>query len=299
VGSLRFVLTDVFTGQPFTGNPLAVFPDAEGLDAEQMQAIAREFGHSETTFVLPPHHPVATFRLRCFTPAAEVFGAGHNALGAWWVLAQEKRIARVESTTVRQELGEQVLPVEVHASGGVLQRISMTQGRPVFGGLARDREALAAAVGLDPSELDVKGLHAQAVSTGANHLLVPVRSLAALGRVRVDPERLVSLARPLACSGCYLYCLETREPGALAHARAFFPGIGIGEDPATGSAAGPLAAYLAARGKLGEGVTAVVEQGDEMGRPSRIEVQVTGERVEVGGRSVIVAEGTLRAAPQR
>src|SRR5262245_17490857 len=141
-----------------------------------------------------------------------------------------------------------------------------------------ERAALAGALGLDASELDseVESLGPQAASTGAMHLLVPVRSLAALERVRVDAEKLIALASPLGCHGCYLFSLETREQGSAAHARAFFPGIGISEDPATGSAAGPLAAQLASRGLIPEGAWVVIEQGDEMARPSRIEARVRG-----------------------
>ena len=125
------------------------------------------------------------------------------------------------------------------------------------------------------------------------HLLVPVRGLSALGRVHVDAEGLMRLARPLGCQDCYLFCLGTHEQGAAARARAFSPGIGISEGPATGSAAGSLGAYLASRNLIADGAWAAVEQGFEMGRPSRIDVRVQGEQVEVAGRSVIVADGTM------
>ena len=292
----KFALVDVFTEQPLAGNQLAVFPNAQGLTEDQMQAIAREFNYSETTFILPPRHAKADFRLRSFSPSAEVFGAGHNALGAWWVLGAQGAVSLSDSgATLRQELGERVLPVEISSRAGSLLRVAMTQGEPRYGKKLTGRAALAGALGLDPSELEseVESLDPQAVSTGARHLLVPVRSLAALKRVRVDAEKLIALASPLGCHGCYLFSLETLEPGSAAHARAFFPGIGISEDPATGSAAGPLAALLASRRLIPEGAWVVIEQGDEMARPSRIEARVRGDRIEVAGRSVIVAEGTL------
>ena len=292
----KFALVDVFTEQPLAGNQLAVFPNAQGLTDDQMQAIAREFNYSETTFILPPRHAKADFRLRSFSPSAEVFGAGHNALGAWWVLGAQGAVSLSDSgATLRQELGERVLPVEISSRAGSLLRVAMTQGEPRYGKKLTGRAALAGALGLDPSELEseVESLDPQAVSTGARHLLVPVRSLAALKRVRVDAEKLIALASPLGCHGCYLFSLETLEPGSAAHARAFFPGIGISEDPATGSAAGPLAALLASRGLIPEDAWVVIEQGDQMARPSRIEARVRGDRIEVAGRSVIVAEGTL------
>lgn len=291
-----FVLVDVFTTRRLAGNPLAVFPDASTLDDARMQAIAREFGHSETTFVVPARRPEAAWRLRCFTPTTEIFGAGHNALGAWWVLATTGRVALSEAeavTVVHQELGDAVLPVQIAHRGREVVGVSMVQSEPVFGAVAEDRGELARALGLPAEELGLDDLRPQAVSTGARHLLVPVRSLRAVGAVRVDADRLTRLARPLGCEGAYVFALETLEHGSLAHARSFSPGIGIVEDPATGTAAGPLAALLAAHGRLREGTTAIVEQGDEIERPSRIEVEVTGQRVRVGGPCAIVAEGAL------
>lgn len=293
MGRHSFVTVDVFTSQPLAGNPLAVFPDAVGLDERAMQAIAREFGHSETTFVLPPRRPKALWRLRCFSPKAEVFGAGHNALGAWWVLGTTGRVAleAVAATTlVHQELGENVLPVELSHSSGRVEGVTMTQAPPVFGESLTDLKALAKALGIGEDQLEPQP---QAVSTGAKHLLVPVRSLSVLSNLAVDPARLLDVVRPVGCQGAYVFTRETKEPASAAHARAFFPGIGIVEDPATGSAAGPLAAFLVAKGLLRSGLTVVIEQGDEMGRPSRIEACVDGGLVRVGGRCVTVVEGTL------
>jgi PhzF family phenazine biosynthesis protein len=290
-----FVLVDVFTETALAGNPLAVVPEGDGLDAGQMQAIAREFNLSETTFVLLPRSREATRRLRSFSPTTEVFGAGHNALGAWWAIVARGDVSVPEGeTTLWQELGERVLPVQVTYAAGRLRRLSMTQAPPHVGGDPPCLTALARALSLDAEALDVEGLQPQVVSTGARHLLVPARGLADLARVRVNAQDLAALAKPLGCEGCYLFCLETQEPFALAHARAFFPGIGIDEDPATGSAAGPLAHYLVARQRASEHAWLTIEQGDEIRRPSRIEVRVSGDRVEVAGRCAIVAEGTLR-----
>jgi PhzF family phenazine biosynthesis protein len=292
--SYKFVLVDVFTEQPFAGNQLAVLLNAEFLTDNQRQAIAQEFNYSETTFVLPARQAKADWCLRSFSPTAEVFGAGHNALGAWWVLAARGVISLSESvTTFWQELGEQVLPVGIYSKAGKAIRVALTQSEPHFGDRLTDKSALARCLGLELSDVGIEGMEAQVVSTGAAHLLVPLQSLSALARVRVDAQRLIELAQPLGCQGCYLFCLETHEPASAACARAFLPGIGISEDPATGSAAGPLGAYLASRNLIAEGAWAVVEQGYEMKRSSRIEVRVTGGRVEVAGRSAIVAEGTI------
>lgn len=296
MGSHSFVTVDVFTTQPLAGNPLAVFPDAMALDERAMQAIAREFGHSETTFVLPARDSNALWRLRCFSPTAEVFGAGHNALGAWWVLGVTGRVTferDAARTVVHQELGDRVLPVELSHPSGSLERVTMTQAPPVFGETISDLRALAQALGIAEDQLAPAPLRPQVVSTGAKHLLISVRSLSVLSSLAVDPGQLLEVVRPLGCQGAYVFTRETREAKSSAHARAFFPGIGIVEDPATGSAAGPLGAFLAASGVIRSGGTIVVEQGDEMGRPSRIEVRVDGDRVQVGGCCALVVEGTL------
>lgn len=294
VTSITFLLVDVFSDRPLGGNQLAVVPDARGLDDAVMQAIAREFNYSETTFVLPPRASRASRRLRCFSPSSEVFGAGHNALGAWWALAARADISVGEGQSrFWQQLGERVLPVDIFTESGRLTRVAMTQSTPqVFKG-APARDEIAAALGLDCDALDVPGLELQVVSTGAAHLLVPARGLVDLARVRVNANQLTELAKPFGCEGCYLFCLETREPGATAHARAFFPGIGIVEDPATGSAAGPLGWYLAEKGRAARGRWVIIEQGDEIHRPSRIDVRVTEDVVEVAGRCVVVGEGRL------
>jgi trans-2,3-dihydro-3-hydroxyanthranilate isomerase len=292
--SYPFVLIDVFTDTPLAGNPLAVVPVANGLSSAAMQAIAREFNLSESTFVFPPQSIAATRRLRSFSPTDEVFGAGHNALGAWWTLIAGGHVSVPEGeTTLWQELGERVLPVHVTHASGRLGRIAMTQAAPQVGPDAPSVAALARALSLDVAALAVEGLQPQVISTGARHLLVPTRSLADLARVQVDAGQLTALAKPLGCEGCYLFCLDTQEPRSIAHARGFFPGIGIVEDPATGSAAGPLAHYLVTRRRAPERTWLIVEQGGEIQRPSRIEVRVSGDEVEVAGRCAIVAEGTL------
>lgn len=261
-----------------------------------MLAIAREFGYSETTFVVPPTREEATSRLRSFTPTAEVFGAGHNALGAWWVLAAERRIRPAGSLTiVQQELGARVRPVEIHFHEGAPSAVFMNHEPPTWGRIVEDLRPLARALGLAEEDLGAFDLPVQAVSTGATHVLVPVRNLSVLGRARPDAGRLVAVARPLGGQGCYLFSLEPGSPN-VARARAFFPGIAIAEDPATGSAAGPLAAHLVAHGRAAPG-DFIVNQGIEMGRPSRIEVRVDGAEVKVGGTCVIVGEGELRVAP--
>ena len=283
----RFSFVDVFADRPLTGNPLTVVPDADDLTVPQMQAIAREFNQSETTFVQRPTRAGATWRLRSFTPSgAEVFGAGHNALGAWlWLAAAGRLGLDGGEAEFAQEIGDDVLPVHVRAGGGV-PVVTMEQSPPVFGAVAEDREGLAAALGLGVEDL-VADRPARVVSTGAGHLLVAVRDRAAVQRAAPDAGRLVEALRAVGGEGCYVYTHDTVDAAATAHARFFNPAMGIAEDPATGTAAGPLAALLGADGVV------VIEQGHAMGRPSTITVTVSGDRVRISGSGLIVARGTM------
>ena len=292
-GTVPFCFVDVFVSRPLTGNPLSLIPDADGLAESQLQAIAREFNQSETTFVLRPSKPDATWRLRSFTPiGAEVFGAGHNALGAWLWLAHADRLPAVGPLT--QEIGDEVLPVEVSRGHDGLVSVMMAQSAPRFGGVASDRAELAASLGLADADL-VPDQPAQVVDTGAGHLLVPVRDRVAVDRAVPATERLAAVLRQAGGEGCYLYSRDAVEPeDAIAYTRFFNPTMGIAEDPATGTAAGPLVARLAAEGQVpADGRPVIVEQGYKLGRPSRIQVSVAGPQVRVGGSGLVVAEGTL------
>jgi PhzF family phenazine biosynthesis protein len=303
VTSIAFCFVDVFARRPLTGNPLSLVPDADGLTEPQMRAIAREFNQSETTFVLRPSARAATCRLRSFTPiGAEVFGAGHNALGAWLWLAAAGRIKVGADRALKQEIGDEVLPVEVGRGDDGVVSVTMDQSAPEFGRVVGDRAELSAALGVTGADL-VPDEPAQVVSTGAGHLLVPLRDRGAVDRARPVTGRLAAVLRQAGGEGCYLYSrdpVDSRIDGridgtdAVAYARFFNPVMGIAEDPATGTAAGPLAARLVAEGKVAPGGRPViVEQGYALGRPSRIQVSVAGPRVRVGGSGLVVAEGTL------
>ncbi|RKN37927.1 PhzF family phenazine biosynthesis protein [Streptomyces hoynatensis] len=285
-----FLFVDVFAVGPLTGNPVALVPDADDLGEEVMRAAAREFNQSETTFLLRPRRPDATWRLRSFTPiGAEVFGAGHNALGAWLWLAASGRLPGGEGEFV-QEIGEDLLPVRVRAQAGRPPAVSMDQSPPRFGAAVGDPAELAAALGLAEADL-VAGAPAQVVGTGADHLLVPLRARAAVDRARPDQARLAAVLASVGGEGCYLYSREPGGDGATAYARFFNPTMGIAEDPATGTAAGPLAALLVRDGAARGDVR--IAQGHAAGRPSLIEVAVRGDLVTVTGSGLVVAEGTL------
>ncbi|MGH7579867.1 MAG: PhzF family phenazine biosynthesis protein [Gemmatimonadales bacterium] len=291
-----FYLLDVFTTEPFAGNPLAVVAKGDGFSTELMQRIAGEFKQTETTFVLDPTMPGADWRLRSFTAAGtEVFGVGHNALGAWWWLAVSGRLTLDAPTrTFSQEIDGRVLPVEVRSEGGRVVAVGMTHAEPAFGAVVGKVSPIASALDLGDAELAVGRLEAQVVSTGVPHLLVPVRDPGALERARPNSERLAAYLRSIGAEGCYVFWLDPLDPEAPVQARFFGPNVGIAEDPATGSAAGPLGAYLLARKLASERRPVIVDQGRAMGRPSRIEVWLRGGGVRVSGTAVLVVEGRLR-----
>jgi trans-2,3-dihydro-3-hydroxyanthranilate isomerase len=295
---VEFAYVDVFASAPLTGAPLTLVPDADGITDHQMRAIAREFNQSETTFILSSSLPGATRRLRSFTPTGEeVFGAGHNALGAWLWLASSGQLAfHGDDTTFTQHIGADVLPVHMSRPDGRRVVVTMDQSPPQFGAVVTDRAGLAGALGLQEDDL-VDGRPAQVVSTGAGHLLVPIRDRAAVDRAAPDAARLTAALRQVGGEGCYLYTDDTVGGDATAYARFFNPAMGIGEDPATGTAAGPLAALLVADGTVAPAAageaTVVIEQGHSMGRPSTIMVTVSGTRVRVSGSGLVVARGTM------
>jgi len=298
---VAFEQVDVFTDRAFAGNPLCVVPDGRGLSSEQMQAIAKEMNLSETTFVLPPTDPQATYWMRIFTPAKEIPFAGHPSIGTAYVMACAGRFPlQAPITRIAQQVGVGTLPLEIEVAGGKPGRVIMAQGTPVFGGVIRDVAPLAAALGIDDSMLARLPWPPQVVSTGLEHLLVPMPTLKDVAELRPNLAALDLVLKQNGALGCFVFSLETPSPDVFAHARMFAPGAGVPEDPATGSAAGPLGAYLAAHGVLPrDRASFEVEQGVEMGRPSRMWVEVTRDaaglpvRLRVGGDTVRVIRGTI------
>lgn len=291
---IPYYFVDVFADRPLTGNPLAVVPHAERLEEATMQRIAAELNQAETTFILPASNKSADWRLRSFTaPGHEVFGAGHNSLGAWWWLAESELNLRDGRNHFTQEIGDSLLPVEIRCEGQQLVSVVLTQSPPEFGNICEDPRGLAEALGLEEEDLS-QLLPAQVVSTGAGHLLVPVGGRAAVIRAQPDPQRLAKILRAVGGEGCYLYCLDPVSPSSAAHARFFNPTMGIVEDSATGTAAGPLACQLVKHGIVKDGATITIEQGYEIKRPSLLNVEVYDKVVRLAGRGVVVIEGTLR-----
>lgn len=269
----EYVLVDVFTDRKFGGNQLAVFRDGTGIGDEVMQAAAKELNLPETTFVVPAEHG-GDHKLRIFTPARELPFAGHPTVGTAFVLADSR------DATLRLE--EQVGTLAVTVRDGFTE---MEQPLPTFEPVA-DRDAVAASVSLDAADLE-PALPIEIGSSGNRFMFVAVKTLDAVKRA--SPRGLAEAA--------YVFTTKTVEPGSTVHGRMYAPWQGIAEDPATGSANGPLGAYLVRHG-ISDGARIVSEQGYEMGRPSLLYVRVGGGRhaiasVHVGGRCAIAGGGWL------
>lgn len=284
-------VVDVFADRPLQGNPLAVVPDADDLDEATMWALAGEFNLSETTFLLSPSVPGADRRLRSFTPSGdEVFGMGHNALGAWWWLARFGGLAQADR--YRQQIGDRVLEVRVDRTGDKVS-VALDQAPPERIDAAADRVALADALGLSEDDIAPESEATCVVSTGSPHMLVELRTPEALAWAGPDAQALRRCLASARAQGCYLY---VRTPGCpeAASARFFNPTVGILEDPATGSAAGPLGWLLTQRGLAPPGSEIVILQGLEMGRPSRLKVVADAATVQLRGSAALAASGKLR-----
>jgi trans-2,3-dihydro-3-hydroxyanthranilate isomerase len=294
---IAFTLIDVFSARPFRGNQLAVFHEAHRLEAAQMQTLAREVNFSESTFVIPAPRRGDPVRVRIFTPRREIPMAGHPTVGTAWVLASRGEL-RMGEATLRLGVGDTMITIEGRTRKPSF--IWMSHRAAQFGERRTDRERIATALGID--DFDVRGdLPIEAVSTGNPFLLVPLSSVDALKRCTSSLSALRTLFEGAPrMLPVYLFVCEG-SPTRSVRARMFAPHTdGITEDPATGSAAAPLGAYLRAHGVIGStGRTRVpVIQGIEMDRRSEITVEVNGTghspAIRIGGRCTIVGDGQMR-----
>jgi PhzF family phenazine biosynthesis protein len=282
-------LIDVFADAPLSGNPLAVVEGGEGLDDVVLRRIAGEFNQAETTFVLASDQ--ADWKLRSFTAnGSEVFGAGHNALGAWLWLAHHGQLGDlVQATTFHQEIGADVLPITLQARGGRIQGRMQQAPLRLLEPLA-EFDRLASGLGLELADI-LPFPPPRTADTGAPHLMVRVRDLAAVDRCAPLAGALLAVLGPAGAEGCYVYAFDEAVPG-VAYARFFNPTVGLWEDAATGTAAGPLTAYLGSSGLLGADAALVIEQGVKMGRRSLLSVRL-GPDPELSGAGVVVLRGEL------
>jgi len=277
--SYRFVFVDVFTDRPLAGNQLAVFTDARGIPEEELQPLAREVNFSETVFVYPAEGE-GHARIRIFTPASELPFAGHPVLGSAFVLGAPLQLARIDLET-----GAGIIPVELERDGARIVFGRMRQPVPRVEAVPFEADVLAA-LGCAGSVLPV-----ELYDLGPRHLYVVLESEDAVAALEPDLAALRRL--PPLCVNC------VAGDGTRWKSRVFCPGLAVGEDPATGSAAGPLAYHLARHGRIAFGDEIEIRQGEEVGRPSVLYARVDGsveqvERIEVGGAAAVVARGEFR-----
>jgi trans-2,3-dihydro-3-hydroxyanthranilate isomerase len=298
---VKFLHYDVFTDTPLEGNQLVVCPDGRGLSTERMQAIAQEMNLSESTFILPSEAAGTDVRMRIFTPNTEMPMAGHPTIGSTFALAHSGVIARGTSRFVFG-LNVGPTPVELEWQGSELSFAWMTQLAPEFGPAISDREAVAAAIGLAESDL-VSDLPVQRVSCGVPFLCVPLRDRATVDRAVSDAG---GFRRLKATTGINLPIFLFSWGGSSAYSRMFAPEFGVSEDPATGSASGPLGCYLVQhRLVTGDAAHRILSlQGVAMRRPSRIHIDITEQDgtivgVKVGGTAVLVGRGELLLPDKR
>jgi len=296
----RFVTLDVFTADALAGNPLAVVLDAEGLDGDRMQAIAREFNLSETVFVRPSGDPRQRADIRIFTPGRELPFAGHPTVGTAVLLALLDRDHEPGAVAfgLKEQIGIVPCAVEVEGEGRGYARFRLPR-LPEFWGEGREPARCAWALGLDPLEIGFERHVPSRHTGGVPYDLVPVASLEALARAKPQGEAFQTVFGEGDHPAAYVYARRLASGTRRFRARMFAPGLGIAEDPATGSAVAAFAGALMQCEPLGEGThDIVVEQGFEMGRPSEIDLQMTIEHgalvgAEIGGRGVLVSRGEI------
>ena len=278
--TFRYVIADVFTDRPLAGNQLAVFTDAREIPEEQLQPLAKEMNFSETVFVYPPEQG-GHVKIRIFTPAAEMPFAGHPVLGTAFVLA-----GPLQLVTINLETPKGIVPVELEREGARIVFGRMSQPIPEVSPFDQEAELLAA-LRIERSELPI-----ELYDLGITFVYVALPSEEAVAALEPD---YAALARIQGYVGTYCFA----GSGTRWKARMFAPADGVPEDPATGSAAGPLACHLARHERIGWGEEIEISQGEEIGRPSTLYARARGsaeaiERVEVGGSAVVVARGEFR-----
>jgi trans-2,3-dihydro-3-hydroxyanthranilate isomerase len=290
-GGYPYTVVDVFTATPLEGNALAVVPDATGLDAAMMQRIAAEFNLSETTFVFPSQRPDCAALLRIFTPTMEMRFAGHPTVGSAFVLLERGLVTPQNDRFAFEELVGPV-PVRVERSEPLMLWLTTP---PISCGPIFDRALCASVLGL--TEGDLLDVPPQLVSAGNPNIFIALRDAACVDRASLELAGVRALHGGRASADCVFVFTPTPYG---AYSRMFAPEHGVVEDPATGSATGPLASYMMRHGLAAahDGARFVSEQGTRMGRRSLLHVRILGEGgrdgIEVGGNVVAVAAGTLR-----
>jgi trans-2,3-dihydro-3-hydroxyanthranilate isomerase len=313
--SVPYVVLDVFTDAAMAGNPLAVFADRSAFHNTELQLIARELNLSETVFVEDSAEEKALKRLRIYTPTTELNAAGHPVVGTWYYLVSRGIIdlddavadgkasisaldGGAENIQFFHEIGAGVFPITVRRREGEVEAVSAAMPIPGMQDAVDDIAPFAEALGVNSNDILETGLTTRFMLSSPGQFIVPLVSRDVMSRIRLDTSVFESHICIPDCAGIFAFTTDTENDWADYHTRGFFPCIGIMEDPATGLASANFGAYLANNGLIDPAPVATVhlEQGLEIGRPSRIEVTVTKEagslsEIRVGGPAVLISEG--------
>lgn len=295
----RYHTLDVFTDVAFGGNQLAVFPDATEIPENNLQRIANELNLSETTFVYPSEHPNCDYKVRIFTPGQELPMAGHPTLGTAFVLANLQDLSNTNEMTLTLEEGVGPIKVDLEIENGSIGLITMQQPNPKISPPFEDRHSIAKLLSLNEEGL-VDGLPVQVLDCGIPYMIIPVRDLKSVESIKFRLDIYDDLYKKYQIPFSLAYSLETVHAQNDVHCRMFAPEAGVLEDPATGSAHGPLGSYLATHKILGSGnIQFTSEQGYELGRHSELKVEILMNedeiaRVLVGGKCVPIGQGELK-----
>ncbi|WP_287586856.1 PhzF family phenazine biosynthesis protein [Candidatus Borrarchaeum sp.] len=289
----QFYIVDVFAEKKYTGNQLAVFRDGYKFSDEEMQLIAKEMHFSETTFILSDIPENNGYDVRIFTPASEVPFAGHPTLGTAYIIQREIIKQPIELVNLNLKVGQ--IPIDLHYKNGELDNLVMKQKEPTFGS-ELSINALSTVLNIDSNEIDNR-FPIQEVSTGVPFIIVPIRTLKSIKRINVNTEEYFRLIKKTQAKAVHVFCPETQYEENHVHVRMFAYYYGVPEDPATGSAAGCLAAYLVKHRYYGQNKIDIrAEQGYEIGRPSLLflnaeETENKKINVYVGGQVQMIAKG--------
>lgn len=295
--ALDYFLLDVFTDTPYGGNPLAVFTQSAGLTAAQMLKITKELNLSETVFLGEAQSEEADLAMRIFTPGKELPTAGHPTIGTAFLLLASQLIKPKQHSklVLEQTIGN--INIQFKKEGDTITELLMEQPLPTFEETFRDKDLVASLLGIHAEDI-YENYPSRIVNCGNPFLIIPVKHLETIKKIHLNTDLYKDILDEIDITGILPFTLETQETGNIAHSRMFAPQLGISEDPATGSAHGPLAAYLYNYQLADISTLKQCEQGFEMGRPSYINIQIIAtegkiEKVLIGGKSVIMGKGTL------
>lgn len=278
--------TDSFIG----GNPAGVVLNPEAMTDKQMKHIAKTLAVSEAAFIFPSK--VADYKIRFFSPEVEVDLCGHATIATFFTMAQEGYFDEKPECTVTQETKAGILPVTIYFKENVCEKVMMTQGKTVLKGIRLNKDELSKALNTKSDQID-DSLPAQIVSTGLFTLPVCVQSFRALKIMKPDFHLIKNLCTKLGVGSIHVFTFDTIEESSTYHARVFAPLYGINEDPVTGTANGAVSSYLRKNGIIKED-SLICEQGDIIGRPGRVYVELHNGIVKVGGRAVLVEEKEIK-----